>query len=410
LKKYLLTIILGFIVFISNAQVQWFANGANNTAVYNVQVCTDTTFLISIKNNTGATLQNCQLSISMPNNLSYILGSSIETTTGSPIKNLTEDTSSTAENGLLKFDSIPVGQWITFKYRVRTGCGSPSNAEVVIIQLTHNLGGSSPNTGGLLPTIDIVSASLDAFNSSALSYTGTIGNVFNQCDSFRNIGAGYLDLAILTTKAFIKLDFTGKGISLNSGFSINGFPASGSLIGDTLFLNSSDITHIGNGNTKWENNEILYLCYNVKINSCNNLGRSIRPIFGCHNNFCQIGSNIVTNVNISSSVPNLVFTPKVGRRCYDGTLVNDTIIITNNGSGGATNILFDFKYYYPGQGISIIGWDTSSFKVLQGGVFTKIGQSGFTNYTNYWGTNCLSVNNTGQLLNLQNCSYKYLYS
>jgi hypothetical protein len=230
LKKYILTLILGIACFCTEAQVQWFANGAQNTAVYNVQVCSDTTFKISIKNNTAYTLQNCQISVSLPVNVSYLLGSSVETTTGSAIKNLIQDTSTTVDNAIFKCDSIPVGQWITFTYRVRVSCGLPSNAEAVIIQLSHNLGGSTPNAGGALPTIDIQAASLDAYNSSGVNYVGLVGNTFTQCDTIKNSGNGSLDLANPNVVSFIKLDFQGKGISLNSGISINGFPANGALV------------------------------------------------------------------------------------------------------------------------------------------------------------------------------------
>ncbi|MFM2387317.1 MAG: hypothetical protein RL660_2074, partial [Bacteroidota bacterium] len=398
--KKLLLLLLVLAGFNASAQTGWFSNGAQNTAVTDVWVCSDTVFKISIRNLSGTqTLTSNLVTVNLPSSLAYVPSSVFETTTGSPIKTVVESNISNLQAPVFSFNDLAPGEWVTFNYKVKAACGLTVSNETVLIQLNNNQGASSPNVGTpTLSTVNIVSPLLDVTNSSAANYSGVLGNIYAQCDTVVNTSTATLDFNKNGTKAFVVLDFVGSGLTRLT------LPSKGTLINDTLWLNLADITASGNFNSRWEPNEKIWFCYNVRIDSCENLNRVLVPGFGCNNVLCGIGSPLATSTIVNNFAPNLNYFVRRGKKCFDGTFVTDSIRIQNSGLGAATQVDLGLSYYITGSGSEIMGYDTSSFQLMtSSGTIIPISSSMITaqSVIPSWNVNCLGGSNLVQQLTVQ---------
>ncbi|MFY7965439.1 MAG: hypothetical protein ACOVO1_11110, partial [Chitinophagaceae bacterium] len=184
-------------------------------------------------------------------------------------------------------------------------------------------------------TYNVLAASLSIISATNTSFTGNVGSTYTQQLTIRNGGLG------CTNTAFIKLDRAGGTFSFSN-------PSVGTISNDTLFLNNADMP---GGDGKWCNSEDVTVSYDVTVNNCTNLNRAAQAGWGCGGSSCQVSTATNSNVIISNSVPTLVSSivnPHYNY-CFAGENVKQTVRITNNGTGPATNIKVRHHNFFPGS-------------------------------------------------------------
>lgn len=363
MRKFLrLLCVLCFIQISVQSQVLWFAGSGNTTMVTDMVKCSDTTFSVYVYNSTAAPLNNCIVDIQLPNGLTYIAGSVLETTSGSPLKNVVEQNISNLSRPYFSMSNIPVGQSVAFTYRLHANCNGSSASQSIPITLTHATGTSSPSG---LSTININAAAINIVNGSNASVTQNIGTSYTQSITLRNAGLGYIDGTKTNIITRVLLDTT-TCLQISN-------PNIGTLHGDTLLIPSSAFTSIGDGDLLWENNEDLQISYTVTIACCTNLSRTIRAQWGCDNTACATSSSFTSNVAITNAVPNV----SVIGTSYDTWCANTwstrTFRFVNTGTGPAKDFQFNLNVDYNANAIST----NSIFKAIDSSsVQYKIGANG----------------------------------
>jgi gliding motility-associated-like protein len=375
-----------FLFFISiffaqqaKSQISWYGTAGFSTNFIELSTCTDTTYTVYIQNTTANPISSCSLSVVLPSAISFISNSITETTVGNASKNPVLNGISTTSNLLFNFNTLNGGENVSFSFRVHTTCNNVTSGSVSVpIILTYNGGStSSPVVGGNALTINIIKPVISAINQGNANI-GAVGATFTQCDTFLNSGFGALDFSKPNVKAFLILDSAGKGLTI-------GTPAIGNYANDTIAITAAMIASIGNGNTKWETNEKLIICYPVTINSCIlPLNRLINIWWGCDNTICEAGIPNPINIPLNSQSPQLVRRYRVSKSCFDGALLTDTIVIKNTGLNTATNLQILLSNYIPGSGAEPAVFDTTSFVVRKSnGSMIGIHNTIPTNTVNY---------------------------
>jgi Secretion system C-terminal sorting domain len=373
MKKFILFIIFCISFGVSKAQVIWFAPEGPTTEVSDLQVCGDTTFSAYIFNNTSGVLGSCTLTVALPANVVYIAGSVVETTNGSPLKTVLQGNISNLSAPKFVFNNIPIGQKVSFTYRVHSTCGSVQSSVAPILTLNYNVVSNASPTPA--PTFAIKKAKLNIVALSNVNFTSSVGNTYVQSATIRNAGLGYLDGSKPGTFIKVLLDST-TCLTMSN-------PSIGTIVKDTLIIPNTSILGIGDGDFFWENNEDMQVSFTVNILCCTNLTRSIKALYGCDASICDTSSSYPTNTIISNTNPLVsVYMPVLNYSAFQftGELYYHRLMLVNTGSGIAKDMTLDLRNYWVGSFTGYNYYDTTKVWNVKNSANVNIGVcNSFTN-------------------------------
>lgn len=281
-----------------------------------MEVCGEAdTFHVSMNNISGSTLTNITMILSMPLGMEYVVGSA----SGSGV---TESIVTDQDTIVLSLPDLAAAATHSFYILARANCdliGTVQAGDTLRnnLQVFHNSG----NDFHITSPFQAYWASLSITNVSPNPLTGIVGSVLNRTITVTNGGLG-------NTSDFVVYD-------QNGGLNITGTSV-GTFSNDSIYISASDIASFGDGDTLFENGEIITIVETITIISCNNVNSDLQVMWGCDGNYCQVSST-QASVQIASGLPNLDFiytevsdpTP-----CTGGTIRLD---IVNNGSESFTN-------------------------------------------------------------------------
>lgn len=172
--------------------------------------------------------------------------------------------------------------------------------------------------------------SISAFTNQ--SYTGNIGDVFTRCVTVTNGGLGELSQFTLT-------DIHGSGIQITS---VDKGTCTNSGTTETIVLNGSNFSTVGDGDNLFENGESIIICEIVHVLNCISVASSFEAYWGCNAQHCQ-SSVSSANVVFPNLIPNLEVTPIPSMNsCFGpGNASLQQLKIINTGLGKAVNVLLD---------------------------------------------------------------------
>lgn len=164
------------------------------------------------------------------------------------------------------------------------------------------------------------------------SYTGNIGDTYTRCITVTNGGLGELS-------AFTLTDVHGSGVQITA---VNAGTWTNSGSTETVVLNGSNFTSVGDGDNLLENGESVIICETVNVLNCISVASSFEAYWGCNSQHCQ---TTVSNGNVvfPNLIPNLVVTPIASMNsCIGaGNASLQQLKIVNTGLGKAVNVLMD---------------------------------------------------------------------
>lgn len=288
------------------------------------------TFAVTLTNQGAAPLTNISILLELNEGVEYLSGS-----VSGP--GIAEQSIPTPDSVLLSSDTIQGFQSVSFIFRAFASCAASDSAAIFNqITVTHNNGVDSVDSA----PYSILKAALSIQSITPASVTDTLGASFTQCVSIINGGFGSLSGFVFA----IQVDTAQLGYSnfrlSPSNQAIPGVSYSGDSI--ILKLGPADFSITGDNDVLFEQNETIEICYDVEIKSCSDAPSIIHASWGCSQETCESTSQNA-NVIVEDIAPVLT-TSRIFLRntCYGEDSSVTKIIVTNTGSGPATNVLLDF--------------------------------------------------------------------
>lgn len=317
------------------------------------------TFSITIYNPSPFTLSNDTLKITMPPGIVYQNGS---------IVGATESNISIPNAPIFLLQDIPTLTTVNISYTASVGCD---------VMAYTSSGGVIENTARVSYTANNI-ANFDAHTTASYivrqpnlsivsisnqSYTGSIGDTYTRCINITNGGLGELSQFTLT-------DIHGSGLQITA---IDKGTWNSAGLTETIVVNSSSFTSVGDNDTLFENGETIIICETINIINCISVASAFEAYWGCNNQHCQ-SSLSTANVVFPNLIPNLVVTPNSGNitapmnSCLSQASQQE-LKIENTGLGQAVNVHLDIfqstgSGYQNYLGSSI---DENSFTIQIGG-------------------------------------------
>lgn len=295
-----------------------------------IEVCgASDTLTITINNNTSNPLSNPEFILSLPEGVSYISGSMDEITN----YGLYGYDLSSSTNLIFKSNNIPDGDSVQFQ----------------LTYIVDNRSLNFQNNGGVfrhIMTINHVdgteSKQSKSFNIlypalSILDVTPTSQSIISGSTTTRNItiingGNGKIDQLFITD------------VMNNSNLSLTDLNI-GTWSNDTIFLSGSDFSGIGNGDNYLDQNESIVIEETLTGISCNDvtISSAMKVHWGCTAPYISSSATTYANVSIDFQSPKLTVTANESfSSCFgNGTAFTQELIITNTGSGIASQVEID---------------------------------------------------------------------
>ena len=353
------------------------------------------TFEIEYINTSGYALTGQEISISLPEGISYVAGSVIDTSG----HNVTEDDISDLSNIIFTLDDVDDGGSVQFSIQYQANVGAittylTDNALSNTVSLTTNEGVSTQESDNY----KVLYASLNISSVNPVSQSISAGDTTTRTLTITNTGSGKLS-------AFYITDANGTGIEISS-------TDHGSLNNsrDTIYVSGSDFTSIGNGDEYFDSTETLTITETIVATGCSDttITSEIKAEWGCAGNKL---TNSVTNASISTALktPYLSITSTANlETCFGSGFPNtQQIKLKNSGQGVATQVKLDiFKSTggeYNQDIFSAIDTSSISWQIGTAGNPVHISPGSVTNTKSDGNYSCLGSNAIGQfLLNLPN--------
>ncbi len=360
--KLYLSFVFIFFSLITKAQL---LNTTTSTTPADITVCGATkTFSVTINNPSPFTLSNVKVGVTMPTGVVYMPTSVINATD-------THTIATSTPNFIIA--NLPTLTAVTVTFTVKVTCAVlPFLASGATIEnkykITYTGNGTNYTDNHTTVNYSVKQPNLSITTFTNQSYAGNIGDTYTRCITVTNGGVGELSEFTLT-------DAHGNGVVINSVSNGVWTPTAGL---ETVVLNATHFTAIGNGNGLFESGESIIICENVTVNNCTPIGvlSAIEAGWGCNGSVCQ-SSISSANVVFPNLAPNLVVTPTGGlNACLgNGFASTQQLKFKNTGVGQATNIVYDIfnstgAGYWNGMKTK---WDLSTITyTLNGGAATPI--------------------------------------
>lgn len=300
-----------------------------------------------------------------PGTIEYIPGS-LAQIGGSAGITIAESNISNLSSPQFSVSSTSAGQHITFTIKRRIGCGSAASSKDAVVV---SGGCSFSETDPSVNTYNILAPGLTLSPpTSPLPNTG-VGSSYNRTFSVNNGGNGCLDTLFVWVKYptgcatlnSLKIGTTTLTAAYSNGDSSLFKVFGANLTSDGKFCNGESITFT-------ENFTVL------KCNFTTTYGTAWNEYT---NNICQfaIGSADITMNNNLPNISASLVTPTASQYsyCFLGDYKTQTVRITNNGAGAATNVQLYIRTFVPGSFGSILRLDTTGGFAIKNSVGTVIG-------------------------------------
>lgn len=309
---------------------------AFSTTSSDLVVCgTADTFTVTLTNQSSTPLSNVSILLNLDDGLTYVTGSVQGT-------GVTETSNPSSDSAFLASDTLQGFQSVSFQFEAFATCEASDSAAVFNkIVVTHSGGVDSTDSAPFA----ILKAALSIQSITPSSVTDTLGASFTRCVSFINGGFGQLRDFFMA----IQVDTTLLSYS-NFVVSATGTPVFFGYSGDSIILKiaGGQFAQIGDMDILFEQNEVIEICYDVQIRTCLDAPSTIFAYWGCSMDVCEVNSQNA-NVIVEDIAPVLAFSQILDRNtCYGEDSSITKIIVTNTGSGPATNVLLDFWIGGPG--------------------------------------------------------------
>ncbi|MES2285828.1 MAG: PKD domain-containing protein [Bacteroidota bacterium] len=328
--KKLLVITLLFLSYQCRSQGNMIT--INSTVPSQMTICgVSKVFTITIYNPSPFTLSNDTLKLTMPPGIAYQAGS----VTGGSQGNI-----AVPNAPVFILPNIPTLTSLNISFIASVGCdimaytsgGGIIENKIRIDYTANNVQNFDVHT---TTSYIVRQPNLSIVNVSNQSYTGNIGDVFARCISITNGGLGELSQFTLT-------DTHGSGLQITA---VNKGTWTNAGILETIVLDGSDFSGIGDGDTLFENGENIIICETVNVLNCISVASTIETYWGCSGQNCQSFTSSA-NVVFPNLIPNLIVTPNSGNiyavmnSCI-GQATQQELKIENTGLGQATNVHLD---------------------------------------------------------------------
>lgn len=272
---------------------------------------------------------------------------------------------------------------INIRFLQMARCGAGTGSYTARDSIIFNNGTNSyPKSGSLFngasPDLSITTgASLHTPN------TATVGTVVTRKFTVTNGGFGSSSNFIIVDKsaslANYTVDLSSFWIDSTLGTRFNIPLSNVTQSGDSVIVkfDATTIQNIGDLDTAFANGESFELRYKFTVNTCGipTISTDLLTSWMCPDLTRCDWYKITTGIStFGPAFPRLQLAQRLPRRndCFDGTTVwGDTLVLRNNSTGAATDILIDAGGYRTNFGQNYPGayFDTASFKV-------KIGKNG----------------------------------
>lgn len=329
MKKFLL-VIFAFLSYQCWSQGNMIA--ISSTVPSQMTICgASKSFTISIYNPSPFTLTSDTLKLTMPAGIIYQTGS---------IAGATYLFTTAPNTAVFILADIPTLTSLNISFSALANCdvmayiaGGGIVENKIRVNYTAN---NTPNYDILTTSTYIIrQPNLSITNVSNQSYTGNIGDIFTRCITITNSGLGELSQFTFT-------DVHGSGI-LVTAISIGSWTNAG--VTETIVLNGTNFSSIGNGDNFLGNGESITICETIKVLDCISVASAFEANWGCYGSTCQF---TVSNANVffPNLIPNLVITPNNGSYYFQtNSCVTQAspqqLTIANTGLGQATNVQLD---------------------------------------------------------------------
>jgi len=322
-----ITLLLSFFPLLAWSQV------GITTISSDLEVCgLPDTFQVTITNQGSNALTNINIVLELAEGISYTPGS-----VDGP--GVSEQSIPSPDSIMLASQDIPAFQDITFLFTASAGCSASDSAAIFNTLIVNSSNGA--DTVNSVP-FDIEKPALSILNISPSSVTDTLGGSFSRCVEIVNGGIGPLStfqFAIQVDTA--RLQYSNFAISPSTAIA----PV---YSGDSIIFTfgASEISLVGDNDTLLEQNEVIEICYDVLIQSCEDIPSTMIAYWGCNQEFCEVAT-ANANVIIQDAAPVLSITRSFEpNTCYGAGVSTAKLIVTNTGSGPATNVEFEIWIGY----------------------------------------------------------------
>jgi len=322
--KWGLTAILCWLIPLSA-----FSQIAITTQSNNLVVCgSPDTFSVTITNQSANTLTGINIGLSLAEGVSYVPTS----VNGTGIAELSLPASDTA---IFSANDLPGFQSVNFTFQATASCSASDSAAVFnTISFSHSSGTDTVDSS----PYDILRPAIGILSITPSSVTDTLGGSFSRCVQLVNGGLGPLS----EFQFAIEVDTSRLAYS---NFTISPSTAiTPTFVGDSMLFtfSAAEIALAGDGDSLFEQNEVIEICYDLLIQSCEDIPSTLYTSWGCNAEQCEVNDQNA-NVIIQDAAPLLAITRIFERNlCYGAGASTTKLVVTNNGSGPATNIRLGF--------------------------------------------------------------------
>lgn len=339
---------------------------------------------VAIENTTGATVNNIDLDIDLPQGINYDIGSLVNTTG----HNIVEVNTS---NLTFNLPSLAGNTTARFAIDLRAICSSIDYQEGGnVFRNVINLSSPSFSTSHNSNPYNILYAALSIISISPKNTTIVSGTQVTRTVRIVNGGNGSIDN--------FKINHTHNSeITLVSS-------SLGVLSGSELTLSSADFTSIGNGDGFIDQDEIIDVDFTYEGTSCSDITITSQIDAGWNgeSGFCQ-NATTYANTSIDFSEPSIAITTSDEFiSCFtNSTNHRQSISLTNNGSGVASSLEVDIYKSSGGdydQNL-LSKFDLSSITYnLNSGTETSVSATSSSTTQNSGDYACLGSNPMGQFI------------
>lgn len=365
----LILIFLNLFVFSSLGQVS-----IDLTVEPEVEICRNSVnMIVNITNSSGSSIVVDSIRVTLPTGITYI-PSSLSTLNGTTISetninNLAQISlsgASVSNLDSLKFEISYTGDVAAIDYQ---DLGNVFKNTVDVFYNSSSTASEQSNGYNILyPVLSIINVTPNSQTFiSGLSTTRTITIV--------NAGFGSVDQIYLT-------DVRNSNTLQLDGVDI------GTISGDSILLSGTDFSGIGNGNNVFETNESIVITETLSGTACSDITitSTLKAHWGC-DGALKTSSTSFSNITIDFQSPQIALSSSSElTSCFQNDVASEqTLTLTNNGSGLADNVTVDI---YKSSGGS---YDQTIFSRFdENSVYYTIGPGGspiYPSVTSYSTTN-----------------------
>ncbi len=337
-----------------------------------VTVCESAeTFQIEFSNISGTTLSGVSIDVALPTGVEYVASSISESSS----HNVQEQNISDLSNITLTVNDLSAGATVQFTinaqanfdaYTYQNSGGVFTNT----ITVNHNLGQDAETTSAY----NVLYAALSITASSPQSTTTFVGGSYTRTVTIVNGGYGSLSTFYLEDLHDSNSSISGVDLgTLNGG-------------GDQITFTGSDFTGIGNGDAFFDQNESLTVTETIYVSGCNDFQSTLTAYWGCGGQTTASNKKYpYTTVELYAPDLAVAVTPAFDY-CIDGSADQQTLTITNNGTGPANTVTITIS---PEENDQYTRVDENSITMTVDAVTTSLTPSSTSDATAY---DCLGSN------------------